>query len=64
VALSEEDKKNKRFVLVDELDLPEQTAVQGWLKEHAKTVRLVRQVFTNKDGSAVIQHLQRPHLRL
>jgi len=31
VALSEEDKVKKRFVRIDELDLPEQTAVQGWL---------------------------------
>jgi SRSO17 transposase len=31
VALSEEDRKKKRFVRVDELDFPEQTAVQGWL---------------------------------
>jgi hypothetical protein len=57
VALSEEDRKNKRFVRVDELDFPEQTAVQGWLKDYAKAVRLVRQVFTNKDGSTGILHL-------
>ena len=57
VALSEEDRKNKCFVRIDELDFPEQTAVQGWLKDHAKAVRLVRQVFTNKDGSTGILHL-------
>ena len=57
VALSEEDRKNKRFVRIDELDLPEHTAVQGWLKDHAQAVRLVRQVFTNKDGSTGILHL-------
>ena len=57
VALSEEDRKNKRFVRVDELDLPEHTAVQGWLKDYAQAVRLVRQVFTNKDGSTGILHL-------
>lgn len=57
VALSEEDRKNKRFVRIDELDLPEQTAVQGWLKDHAQAVRLARQVFTNKDGSTGILHL-------
>lgn len=57
VALSEEDRKKKRFVRVDELDFPEQTAVQGWLKDHAQAVRLVRQVFTNKDGSTGILHL-------
>lgn len=57
VALSEEDRKKKRFVRVDELDFPEQTAVQGWLKGYAKAVLLVRQVFTNKDGSIGILHL-------
>jgi len=57
VALSEEDRKEKRFVRVDTLDFPEKTAVQGWLKGHAKAVRLVRQVFTNKDGSTGILHL-------
>ena len=57
VALSEEDKKNKRFVRIDELDLPKHTAVQGWLKDYAKAVLLVRQVFTNKDGSTGILHL-------
>jgi hypothetical protein len=57
VALSEEDAKNKRFVRVDELDFPEQTAVQGWLKDYAQAVRVVRQVFKNKDGSTGILHL-------
>ena len=57
VALSEEDRKKKRFVRVDELDFPEQTAVQGWLKGYAKAVLLVRQVFTSKDGSTGILHL-------
>ena len=57
VALSEEDRKKKRFVRVDELDFPEHTAVQGWLKGYAKAVRLVRQVFKNKDGSTGILHL-------
>lgn len=57
VALNEDDKKNKRFVRVDELDFPEQTVVQGWLKGYAKAVLLVRQVFTNKDGSTGILHL-------
>lgn len=57
VALSEEDRKQKRFVRVDELNFPEQTAVQGFLKGYAKAVRLVRQVFKNKDGSTGILHL-------
>ena len=57
VALTEQDRENKRFARVDELDFPEQTAVQGWLKGYAKAVLLVRQVFTNKDGSTGILHL-------
>ncbi len=57
VALSEDDRKKKRFVRVDELDFPEKTAVQGWLKGYAKAVLLVRQVFTNKDDSTGILHL-------
>ena len=32
VALSEEDRKQKRFVRVDELNFTEQTAMQDWLK--------------------------------
>jgi len=57
IALSEEDRKMKRFVRVDELDFPEQTAVRGWLKGYAKAVLVVRQVFKNKDGSTGILHL-------
>jgi hypothetical protein len=57
IALSEEDRKNKRFVRVDELDFPEQTAVQGWLKGYAKAVLVVRQVFKNKDDSTGVLHL-------
>lgn len=57
IALSEEDRKSKRFVRVDELNFPEKTAVQGWLKGYAKAVLLVRQIFTNKDGSTGTLHL-------
>lgn len=57
VALSEEDRKKKRFVRVDELNFTEHTAMQGGLKGYAKAVRWVRQVFTNKDGSTGILHL-------
>ena len=33
IALSEEDRKKKRFIRVDELDFTERTSVRGWLKE-------------------------------
>ena len=57
VALSEKDRNKKHFVRIDELNLPEQIPVQGWLKGYAKPILLVRQVFTNKDGSTGILHL-------
>ena len=57
VALSQEDWKKKRFVRVDELQFPEQGAVQGWLKGSARAVRLVRQVFKNQDSSTGTLHL-------
>ena len=57
VAVSEDDRRNKRFVAVDELEFPAQGVIQGWLNGYAKEVRLVRQVFTNKDGSTGILHL-------
>jgi hypothetical protein len=57
VALTEEGREQKRFARGDELDFPEQTAVQGWLKGYAKAVLWVRQVFKNKDGSTGIVHL-------
>ena len=55
--MSQEDRKKKRFIGVNELDFPEQTAVQGWLKGYAKAVLTVRQVFKNKDDSTGILHL-------
>jgi hypothetical protein len=57
IAVTEEDRKNKRFVRVEDLDLPEQTVVRGWLKGYAKEVLVVRQDFTNKDGSTGKLHL-------
>ena len=57
VALSEEDRKNKRFTRVDELNFSEQTPVRGWLKGYAREVLVVRQVFKNKEGSTGVLHL-------
>lgn len=51
VALSEADKKQGRFVRINTLELADKQAVRGWLKGYAHEVLLVRQVFTNKDGS-------------
>jgi DDE superfamily endonuclease len=57
VAVSQEDIREKRFVAVDKLEFPEQGVVQGWLKGYAQALRLVRQVFTNKDASTGILYL-------
>ena len=57
LALSEEDKKHKRFTRVDELQIPEHGVVRGYLKGYAKEVLVVRQVFKNKDASTGTLHL-------
>jgi hypothetical protein len=57
VAPTEKDHKNKRFTRIDQLDWPEQEAVAGRLNGIKFPVRLVRQIFTNKDGSAGILYL-------
>ncbi len=51
VALSEENKKQGRFVRISELDLADKQAVRGWLKGFEQEVLLIWRVFTNKDGS-------------
>ena len=51
-ALSYEGKLQGNFSRIDSLDLSEHQAVQCWLRGLEFPVRLVRQVFTNKDGSA------------
>nr|WP_218014726.1 hypothetical protein [Candidatus Regiella insecticola] len=57
VALSEEDRKQGRFVRISSLKLSDQQVVQGWLKGFEKEVLLVRRVFTNKDGSMSLLNL-------
>ena len=57
MAVSEEDRRNQRFVAVNKLEFPERGVVQGWLNGYAKEVRLARLIFTNKDGSAGILYL-------
>jgi len=51
IALSENDKNNKRYVRIDKHNFSEQDTVQAWIKGYADPVILVRQIFTNKDGS-------------
>lgn len=57
VALSEEDKRQGRFVRIDALELSDKQAVRGWLKGYANAVLLVRQIFTNKDESTGLLNL-------
>lgn len=57
VALSEADKKHGCYQRIDGVSLPEKQAVRGWLKGYRNEVLLVRQVFTNKDGSTGVLHL-------
>ena len=38
IALSEDDRKRKRFVCSNEPNFPKQTCVRGWLKGYAKEV--------------------------
>ena len=57
VALSEADRQHGRYQRIDRVSLPEKQAVRGWLKGDGKEVLLVRQVFTNKDGSTGVLNL-------
>lgn len=57
VALSEEEKKEGRFVRVDTLQLKDKQSVRGWLKGFDQEVLVVRRVFTNKDGSTGLLNL-------
>jgi hypothetical protein len=57
VALSEEDKKEGRFVRINQLELTDKQAVQGWMKGFPQEVLFVRLAFTNKDGSTGLLNL-------
>jgi hypothetical protein len=57
VALSEEDYQNNRFTSIEELPWQEESKFTGWLKDVPFPVLIVRQVFTNKDGSTGILYL-------
>lgn len=57
VALSQEDQAAKRFSRIDELPWSEETIFTVWLKDVPFPVKLVRQVFENKDGSTGVLYL-------
>jgi hypothetical protein len=51
VALSEKDRSQGKFQRVDALVLPDRTPLKVFLRSVKQELLLVRQVFTNKDGS-------------
>ena len=57
VALSDAAKRQGTFSRLDALNLPERQAVRGYLRGLDFAVLLVRQVFTNKDGSTGVLYL-------
>jgi len=57
IALSLEDKKQGKFIRVDELELSDKESIRGYLRGYDKEVLLVRRIFTNKDGSIGILNL-------
>jgi IS4 transposase len=64
VALSDEDKKNRRFTRIDALEWPEDGTVKGWLKGVKFPVMLTRKVFKNKNGSTGTLYLACSDLKL
>ncbi len=64
VALSLEDKQRGRYQKVSTLDLPKGEARQIWLEEVDFPLLLVKQVFTNEDGSTGILYLAPSDLTL
>jgi len=57
VAVSKEDYAANRFTPIEELPWQEETLFVGWLKDVPFPMSIVRQVFTNKDGSTGILSL-------
>ena len=64
IALSEQDKKQGRFMRIDALSLTDKQTVRGWLKGFSKEVLFVRRIFTNKDGRTGILNLVCSNLTL
>lgn len=64
VALSEEDKSIGKYQRIDQLDLPEGTTQTIYLEGVPFPLHLVRQVFTNEDGSTGVRYLVTSDLTL
>ena len=57
VALNEADYQNGRFISIEKLPWQEESLLTGWLKDVPFPVLIVRQFFTNNDGSTVTLYL-------
>ena len=57
VALSEVGRGNGEFQALDTLGFPDRQPLRVWLRGIAEAVLVVRQVFTNKDGSQGVLYL-------
>jgi hypothetical protein len=64
VALSAEDKQQGRYQRLDQLDVPEDTLVVIHLEQVPFPLHLMRQVFTNVDGSTGVRYLVTSDLTL
>ncbi len=64
VALSETDKRAGRYVAVATLALPAGTTREIWLEDVPFPVLLIKQVFTNEDGSTGLRYLVTSDLTL
>ena len=64
VALSEDDKSIGKYQRIDQLDLPEGTTQTIYLEGVPFPLHLVRQVFTNEDGSTGVRYLVTSDLTL
>ena len=56
-ALNEADRNEGRWTRIDQLDIPDNTSVQVWLKDLEIPVVLTKQVFTNQDQSTGVRFL-------
>ena len=64
VALSETDKAEGRYQRIDQLEIPEGTTLIIYLEGVPFPLHLIRQVFTNEDGSTGVRYLVTSDLTL
>ncbi len=57
VALTEKERNAGHWTRIDEIDIPDNTPVQVWLKDLEFPVLLTKQVFTNKNQSTGVRFL-------